>query len=623
MSTPWEKLIQQIQIEVQSTGARQIFGSATQGAAAYHWGTSLATAASNASLAMPETSQALPSDAALSGPEFAVLAKLACDQTLDEAERPIDLAAQLLESFRQAEWSNSPRSSWQPLIMHVVLAGALAQLTDTEQGHWWDLLGLCHECVEQTHDRTDHPVDRLIGVGELGLTLSWRLSASPSCQRLRAVSIAVITEVCDHWDQLVTETIARPHELRLVLASLLRCRMIAEALNLTVQNRRFADCLTPALIELSTWAAALTGQDGRQAFYTGDKLTEDAGANGLLIQAANLEPESLLPAMRASCGQSKTGGKLAWQVSLPESMLHDEHAKIACMLPEWDVRRGRCIVRYREPQTQWELSAGKRAVFAGAIETQVIIDGQPMQLDQDWEATCEYSDDDVHYLEIEQPLGADYLLQRQFCLIREEQAIYFADAIVHADPSPAGTCDAERSKIEYQTRIPLAPEMSCRFDPDTTDGLIGTWSAAPTQKDATFRPRALLLPLFADEWRQSFSNAPVTGTIQQTEDEHLLIQSTGQGQLYTPLWIDMRRKRFTKARTWRQLDVCYQLASVRPDQAAGFRVQIGKQHWIMYRSMGEAVPRTFFGKQMIADFYLARFNPRERSYEDLVTVDDS
>jgi hypothetical protein len=341
------------------------------------------------------------------------------------------------------------------------------------------------------------------------------------------------------------------------------------------------------------------------------------------MQAANLEPESLLPAMRASCGQSNTGGKLAWQVSLPESMLHDEQAKLACLLPEWDVRRGRCIVRYADPQTQWELSAGKRAIFAGALETQVVIDGQSLELDQEWEATCEYSDDDVHYLELEQPLGADYLLQRQFCVIREDQSIYFADAIVQAEPEPAGTSARAPSQIEYQTRIPLAPEMACRFDPDTTDGLIGMWPTAAHGENPAFRPRALLLPLFADEWRQSFSHAAVTGSIQQTADEHLLIQSAGRGQLYTPLWIDMQRKRFTKARTWRQLDVCYQLASVGPDQATGFRLQIGKQHWIMYRSMAEAVPRTFFGKQLIADFYLGRFDPRRRSYEDLVTVDDS
>ena len=111
--------------------------------------------------------------------------------------------------------------------------------------------------------------------------------------------------------------------------------------------------------------------------------------------------------------------------------------------------------------------------------------------------------------------------------------------------------------------------------------------------------------------------------LQVTDDRHLLLTSTGQGQLYVPLWIDLSRNRFRLNRTWRQLTVGEQLKLVPASTAAAYRVQVGRSQWIVYRSMAESGPRTFFGKQIIADFYCARFDAKKQSYEDLITVEDN
>jgi hypothetical protein len=59
-----------------------------------------------------------------------------------------------------------------------------------------------------------------------------------------------------------------------------------------------------------------------------------------------------------------------------------------------------------------------------------------------------------------------------------------------------------------------------------------------------------------------------------------------------------------------------------PDRhATAHRIQLGRWQWIVYRSLMPSGPRTFFGKQMIADFYCARFDADSQTYEDLITVE--
>ena len=51
------------------------------------------------------------------------------------------------------------------------------------------------------------------------------------------------------------------------------------------------------------------------------------------------------------------------------------------------------------------------------------------------------------------------------------------------------------------------------------------------------------------------------------------------------LFIDLRKDRFVRPVTWRQLTVAENLSIQPADVAVGYRVQIGADQWLFYRSL--------------------------------------
>lgn len=518
----------------------------------------------------------------------------------------------------------------------LVWAAAMPELLQhLDENQWWDLLGSIQDYRDSLLHRDPTEPEVLVGVAEIGLTLAWCLRALPSCHRLASSSQEALQKWCEQDDLSLSAVLANSPNARLALASVLRLRMLLDVV--TVEKRssdrskqeqqtrkkknRDAKRIPIALkalneigIELTTWVAAMTRGGGQQSFTTLTKseLRDDLGPNGLLISAAELDSPALVPAMKAALGESKTKGRLAWQISLPEAMLHDEDAKLACLLPEWDVRRGRSVIQYDGRDTRLELTAGKRSVISGKCESQVVIDGERKFPCGDWVATCEYSDDDIHYLELEQPHDGGYVLQRQVMVVREDCCFYFADAVVQGqiqtDIQDSQNPESPLPRIEYQLRLPLADSIQAKLEDRTTEIFL-----------CDTRRRALVLPLSESEWKNTNSATQ----LRVTADQHLLLTSKGHGQIHVPLWFDLSRDRFPMNRTWRQLTVAQQLRQVPSRTAAAYRVQVGKTQWIIYRSMAQSVPRTFFGKHMIADFYCARFDAKEQSLEALITVEDT
>ncbi|WP_145390736.1 hypothetical protein [Stieleria neptunia] len=531
---------------------------------------------------------------------------------------------------------------WNVLVWSAAMPGLLQHL---EEADWWSLLGTIQDFRDgMLQCDPTHPAV-LVGVAEIGLTLSQRLRALPSCRRLAGSSIDALTKWCEQDDLSTSAVLSQPHRCRLTLASLLRLRRLlrnveppkppkkTQQKNGKSKSKKSSvssaveKAIDEIAIELATWVAALTGRGGVQAFsgLSERDVQDDLGKHGLLACAAELDPETLQPAMKAALGTGQTKGRLAWQVSLPEAMLHDEEAKVACLLPEWDVRRGRTVVEYADRQARLEWTAGKSTLVSGRCETTLAIDGQPLEPLGDWVSTCEYTDDDVHYLEMEQLHEAGYVLQRQFMVLREDRCCFFADAVVrgqfHTELQRAADARHDRQQgansdptsaslplIDYQIRFPLADGIGVEPEAETTELFLGD-----------HRRRALVLPLSAPEWK----NSPSPTRLRATEDRHLLLASQGHGQLFVPLWVDVSRDRFSMKRTWRQLTVAEQLDLIPSRLAAAYRIQMGKSQWILYRSMAPSGPRTFMGKQMIADFYCARFDAKEESYEDLITVEDN
>ena len=111
----------------------------------------------------------------------------------------------------------------------------------------------------------------------------------------------------------------------------------------------------------------MTMHDGTTALSPAKRgeLRDDLGPHGLLKESVAFDPEVLGPAVSASLAESRSGGRLAYQVCLPEAMWHCEDARVAVILPDWDVRRGRMHVDYSREDTFLELFGGRSRVLSG------------------------------------------------------------------------------------------------------------------------------------------------------------------------------------------------------------------------------------------------------------------
>ena len=453
---------------------------------------------------------------------------------------------------------------------------------------------------------TSSPLFFMLG-GELGLTLAWHFPWLPQQRQLIEWSNTAISQ----WSKLGPESVAasleNPTQTRLALASLFRCEDLLQHVShssLPVEAREIG-------MELSHWVAAMTVPGGRAAFSIASRqdVRDDLQKQGLFDRMIAFDPDSLRPAVSAALGTTKSGGRLSWQVHLPETLLACDQSKLAMMLPEWDVRRGKLHIDYSSDQVAIELVVGKINAIQGTLETTIHLEGQPCHPNGPWEEICRYTDDDVHYLELEQPWTGGLLLQRQFLIVRDDRCVLCADAIV-AD-SESGNLQGE---VQYQCVFPLSTEIGAVPESETREILL---------QSAKKLDRAVVIPLSAPEWHASLTQVQLV--YQQPEGGRsgsLTLSAKGRNQLYAPLWIDCERKRLRKQRTWRQLTVADALRICSNSEALAFRIQSGNEQWSIYRSLAGARCRSFLGKQIIANFFLSRFDSDDGSHEDLITLDE-
>lgn len=446
-------------------------------------------------------------------------------------------------------------------------------------------------------------VGRLLG-GELALVLRLRLADFASSD---AADCAVerLLLWCDTSERAVDAAIRDGGRYgRLTLASIYRQTRLVKAITERKVKKRQ---LGPA-IELACWMAALARRDGTTALSSLPKVAvrDDVAAGSLFDRIRDLSPKRLNPAYDAALGRGPRGGRVSWQISLPESLWHSETAGMAAMLPEWDIRRGRIYIDYRGEAFRVEVEYGGGPAIGGVWETLIDVDGVDQAPAGPWCSICEYSDDDAQYLEFEQRWTGGVRLQRQLMLLRDDRCVLLADAVLRDRDLPS-------ARIGYVSRLPIGESLEARPDPETSE----IWLV-----DAADNRRALALSLQSNEWRVG----PTAATLEVTPDRHLRLQTASQppsdngGGLFAPLWFDFQPRRFDRPRTFRQLTVADELRIVDADEAVAHRVQLGSEQWVTYRSLRGERNRTFLGKHLLADFYCARFHAGDGEMEDMLTV---
>jgi len=298
-------------------------------------------------------------------------------------------------------------------------------------------------------------------------------------------------------------------------------------------------------------------------------------------------------------------------------------------------RDPRLEVLYSGRQVNVELRWRRDVLWSGIWNLEVSRDGRRAEPTSDWEETIRVSDDRVDYLELASQFDGGLCVERQILLARKDRFLFLADVVVAPDPAkpadiarfqdgprrpvgnalrgvpriateaapprpgtprrafPTDDCPGiGQCHLAYRGRLPLSP--ATRFD------------GAEESREAFLAARrrwGRVLPLALPEWRRESSS----GSLEQTEHGLELFQSSQGRAMFAPLLVDLDPRRFRRPLTWRRLTVAENLVAQPADVAVGYRVQIGRQQWLIYRSLAAKANRTLLGHNLSTEMLVARF----------------
>jgi hypothetical protein len=129
---------------------------------------------------------------------------------------------------------------------------------------------------------------------------------------------------------------------------------------------------------------------------------------------------------------------------------------------------------------------------------------------------------------------------------------------------------------------------------------------------------ATIVPPALPEWRSEYRHAEFSA-----DGDNAVLQQAAHGRsLFAPLWIDLDPKRAKRPITWRRLTVAENLEIVGRDIAAAYRIQAGREQWLVYRSLAPAGNRSVLGFNTLSSFVVARILPCGLT-EEILAIDPS
>jgi hypothetical protein len=351
--------------------------------------------------------------------------------------------------------------------------------------------------------------------------------------------------------------------------------------------------------EAATTAARLLGRQGRRIVPTG--LMPSRCTAGLLdsLAARGGKRRQTVEALRG--GRSgKRRPKSAPGRCLRRDLL-DEDAAVAILRSGWEGDDLRLLIDFRESVPHLELAVGDRLLVDGPWQWSVAAGGETLELEGPWRVECWESGRRASLLELAAPLAGGRQLERQVVLLPTERVVLLADAITTPGRSEAaGGGPSERNghasaaAVRYGSSLRLATGLEVDPAEETRELLI-----------FDTRMRMMALPLALPEWRVGQG-----GRLEATAAGLSLSQQTPGSRLYAPLWLDCDPGRIGRPLTWRQLTVADTRINLPFWQAAGFRVQVGLEQWLVYRSLDAPRNRTLLGCNVSCDFLLGQVKPR-------------
>jgi hypothetical protein len=276
--------------------------------------------------------------------------------------------------------------------------------------------------------------------------------------------------------------------------------------------------------------------------------------------------------------------------------LHDAAACVAIIRSGWERNAVRVLIDYRDAVPHLEIAVGDRLLVDGPWQWRASQGGRPLDMEGPWSLSCWESDKKATYLEIIAPLTGGLQIDRQVVLLPRDRVVLLADTITHRPgDSTSGTASEPRHAnggggLRVESVAPLAATLEGEQAEETREVLV-----------YDTKPRMLALPLALPEWKTAGR-----GGFSVTPDGLALDHQTEGSRCYSPLWLDLDPSRHGRQLTWRRLTVADTRQNLPPQQATGFRVQMGLEQWLVYRTLDEPRNRTVLGCNISCGFLVGR-----------------
>jgi hypothetical protein len=238
-------------------------------------------------------------------------------------------------------------------------------------------------------------------------------------------------------------------------------------------------------------------------------------------------------------------------------------------------------------------------VIFGGWQCLITFNGERLCRVSEWRESYSQGGEDnengCELIEIESDLSCGFRLRRFFLLDELNRIFIACDSLTRG--SDVSNCDGA---LEYESSIVYSDKLQ-------------TKRLGRAMSDILFRPD----PKLRGFQRVAFRVIPLA-----LSSAKFLHASNGKicyGQnrnaynglsMFAPVFFDFKMSRADKKAIWRELTVGENLEKVTPDKAAGYRVQIGKDQFLLYYSLTPPANRTLLGHNLIDEICYAKFDPK-------------
>jgi hypothetical protein len=264
----------------------------------------------------------------------------------------------------------------------------------------------------------------------------------------------------------------------------------------------------------------------------------------------------------------------------------DPAAAVAILRSGWEGNAVRVLVEYRDVTPRVELAVGDRLLLDGPWGWSLARDGRPLEAEGPWSSSCLQTNDEATYFEIVAPVTGGLQLERSVTILAKDRIVVLADAITSDEAGPAS------GGLVHRATLPVADGLDLDAADETREVFLYDTEM-----------RGLALPLGLPEWK-----AAGRGGFRPTP-AGLVLEQEGQGRLFAPVWLDCQAHRLGGQLTWRQLTVADTRINLPASMAAGHRVQVGLEQWLLYRSLDAPRNRTLLGCNVSCESLIARIEP--------------